>query len=223
MHSKRNTILTYLFLMYLFPVALTFGIQQLTKHGILTATSHSERIMYVNMVVYLLLPFVLFFLLRKEFSADIKSAGNLVAKTIPLILVVYAVSILGNLFINIFDHTQTTDNQVLINELQGMNYLFTVYMAVFAAPVAEESVFRCCIIANRRGFLGFFMLILSSTLFALVHLQGLTPGAFCAYTVIGLALGSIYLKYRNLILNILVHAGYNGLALLLAAILQHVR
>ena len=220
MNDKRKMILTYIMLMFLLPVVLTIGLQVLSANDIIPSISKSKTIMYANMTVYLFLPVAAIMILHKRLSSDLKKTGGLLLKIIPLILIVYASSMLGNLFVGLLDHTQTTDNQTLINELRNTNSLFTAYMAAFAAPIAEESVFRYSIIADRKGFSSLFTLILSSALFGLIHTQGFTLGAFLAYAVIGFTLGCIYLKYRNLVFNILVHAGYNGSALLLSYLMS---
>lgn len=216
MNDKRKMILAYIILMFLLPVVLTVGVRVLSANGTIPSVSNSTIVMYANMAVYLLLPIVTIIILHKKLPSDLKKTGGLLPKLIPLILIVYASSMLGNVFVGLLDHTQTTDNQTLINEMRNANSLFTTYMATVAAPIAEESVFRYSLIGERKGFVGFLMLILSSALFGLIHTQGFTLGAFLAYSVIGFALGCIFLKYRNLVFNILVHAGYNGSALLLS-------
>ena len=216
MNDKRKMIFAYIILMYLIPVALTVGLKVLSGNGIVPSVPTNKIVMYVNMVVYLILPIVVIIILHKRLTSDLKKTNRLLLKIVPLILIVYASSMLGNIFINLLDHTQTTDNQTLINEMRNANSLFTTYMAVIAAPIAEESVFRYSLIGERKGFGGFLMLIISSILFGLIHMQSIAIGALIAYSIIGFALGCIYLKNRNLILNILVHAGYNGSALLIS-------
>ena len=209
-------ILVYILTALLLPFPVAILLTKLSQNGILPELSQDQTALYLNMAVYVLLPVYCLIYYHKKIAADTKSAGKLLILVVPLILMIYGTSILGGLFIQYLDHAQTTDNQAFLDNLKNLNIYFTAYMAIVAAPITEESVFRCAMLKQHKGFAGFFLLILSSALFSLAHAINFSPGAFLAYFVIGLSLGLIYMKYRNLILNILVHGGYNALALVLS-------
>ena len=213
-------ILIYILCAFIMPFPLAEGMRLLAANGILPNLSDTEIAMCINVLVYLFLPLCAMIYYRHKLAADTRGMGKKIVLVLPLILMVYGASILGGLFVPFLDHTTTTQNQSYLENLKEMNFYFTTYMAVVAAPVTEESVFRCALIKNHRGFWGFLMLVVSSALFSLAHSQDLAPGAFLAYFSIALVLGGIYLYHRNLVLNILVHAGYNALALVLASFLK---
>ena len=221
MHRKRNMIITYIFILFIFPVIMSIAALFAADRGYIPKLERNDLLYYINIFSYTLIPFLCFIILRSDFSSDIKKMGKHLLKVIPFVLIVFATSILGNIAINYFDHTSTTANQQMLQQLQATNMYFTTYMTVVAAPIAEESVFRCSLISTRGGFRGFVMLIISSALFSLVHLQSITIGAFIAYALIGVVLGIIYMKYRNLVLNILVHSGYNALSIILSILLKN--
>ena len=220
MSHKGKMILFYILMMLAVPIGGKTVIPLLVEKGIIGSVTKTTEMLYINMAVYIILPVISFIVMRRELAKDTKKAGGLLSKVFPLILVVYASSILGGILIRFIDHDTTSANQAMLNTLQNDNFLFLVYMAVFAAPIVEECVFRCCIISDRQGFFGVLMLVISSSLFGLVHVQQFSIGAFFSYAIIGLALGIIYLKNRNLILNILVHSGYNALCLILSTVLR---
>ena len=206
--------------MFVLPVILLQGYLLLMKKGLIhLVLDESQLMVYINIAVYIILPIMALVIQRKSFSSSVKKAGSLITRIIPYILILYAVSVLGSIVINQLDNVHTTTNQTMIYQMKNENMLFTAYMAVIAAPITEETVFRCSMLSGTNGIASFIMLIISSILFSAVHLHGMEFGAFLAYALIGLTLGCIYLKHRNLITNILIHAGYNGLALLLSYVM----
>ena len=213
-------IILYILIAFVLPIPLAVGVQVMSMQGIIPALSDMQTALLINIIVYIILPIVAIILMRQKLSEDIKKMGPLIGWVIPMILMVYGTSILGGILMQYLDHTQTTNNQEMIERLREINGYFTTYMAVVAAPITEESVFRASMLSNRRGFFAFIFLLLSSALFSLAHVQSFSIGAFIVYVLIALVLGAIYLKYRNLVLNILVHAGYNALALALATFMQ---
>lgn len=211
-------ILLYIFFILLLPIPFTMGILLLSENGILPQLSQTEIGMFINAICYILLPIIALIYYHRKLNLDLKSMNKKIILVIPLILMVFGTSILGGKLVPLIDHTDTTRNQTYLEDLKNMNFYFTAYMAIVAAPITEESVFRMAMIKDARGVKAFPMLLLSSVLFALAHVQGPEPGAFLAYTCIGLPLGCIFLFHRNLLLNILVHSGYNALALMLASL-----
>lgn len=90
--------------------------------------------------------------------------------------------------------------------LHGMVYLL---LAVIAAPITEEILYRKIIFNKLKEQYGFtFGLVVSSFLFALVHwnLEGLF-----AYFIIGILFTYLYYLTKVLWLNILLHGTYNFL------------
>lgn len=80
------------------------------------------------------------------------------------------------------------------------------------APIVEELIFRGLIFQGfRRNYNGFVAITMSALLFALFHLN---PWQFPATFVLGLLLGWIMLRTRNILLAILGHSINNLLVLL---------
>ncbi|WP_373740370.1 lysostaphin resistance A-like protein [Neisseria sp.] len=108
-------------------------------------------------------------------------------------------------------------NQKIVIELVKMLHpiLGILYVAVFA-PVAEELLFRG-LVFNLFGRLGkrwqqAAALLLSSLLFALPHLPEIDEWAGM-YALMGLALGAVYLKTRDIRYPVAVHMLNNILGL----------
>lgn len=91
--------------------------------------------------------------------------------------------------------------------------VLTVVMAVVAAPVVEELVFRGLILQSLRDRGRNVGLFVSALLFSLAHLR---LQAVWYYVVLGLILGSVYLR-RGLRSSMAAHAAFNG-TLVLAAL-----
>lgn len=96
-----------------------------------------------------------------------------------------------------------------INQKLIRNELLSFLIVVIVAPVMEEIFFRGLIL---NGFLKNYSikkaLIISSIFFAAVHLN---PWTFIIHFFMGIFLGWIYIKTKNLIHSILFHAGFNSI------------
>lgn len=86
-----------------------------------------------------------------------------------------------------------------------------ILKVVILAPVIEELIFRGIIMHGlMRNYSGITAVVVSALLFALFHLN---PWQFPATFILGLLLGLLMLRTRNIFLCILGHAINNGLVL----------
>lgn len=108
----------------------------------------------------------------------------------------------------------TFGNQESLEELFGKTKILMLTNVILVAPIVEEFLFRyslSTIIKNDKIFL-----IVSSILFGVMH--GLDTSTI-VYVLAGLALGTIYLKYKkNLVPSIIVHFMNNLVAAILMII-----
>lgn len=87
-----------------------------------------------------------------------------------------------------------------------------VIRIVIIAPVVEELIFRGIIMHGlMRNYSGFTAVSVSALMFALFHLN---PWQFTATFILGILLGILMLRTRNIYLCIIGHAINNGLVLL---------
>jgi membrane protease YdiL (CAAX protease family) len=94
--------------------------------------------------------------------------------------------------------------------------IFILYMCV-VAPVLEELFFRGFLLSGMRGRLGTAPAILfTATLFALIHLN---PTQVVSGFFLGLVLGALAARTRNLRYPILLHALYNCMSLVFPLLL----
>lgn len=88
-------------------------------------------------------------------------------------------------------------------------------LATLVAPFGEEAFFRGFVFAGISGRYGrIWGAVVSAGLFALAHLQ---PSTYIPVFALGLLLAWLYVRTSSLWPAIIVHSGYNGLVLLLAA------
>lgn len=91
-----------------------------------------------------------------------------------------------------------------------------VVSAVLIAPLFEEVIFRGYIAGSlRSAYGGVVAWLLSSLLFGLMHMQ---PSVILTATCGGLVLGYFYLRYRSLVIVIMLHAMNNLTACFLKTI-----
>lgn len=97
-------------------------------------------------------------------------------------------------------------------EHQGLRDRLSVIMiAVVAAPLTEELVFRGCLYGILRQVGGRFLaVVVSSVLFALIH--GHIP-SLAGLMILAVGLSLLYEKTASLWAPILLHAAFNGLSI----------
>ncbi len=103
----------------------------------------------------------------------------------------------------------------LLDELGGMS-LLALFVVSIAAPVAEEIFFRSFLLAGvMKRFGAIIATILSSALFAAVHMSpGIGIGIIVPIFILGMALAVIYLWTRSVWICIIVHGLHNAFALI---------
>jgi membrane protease YdiL (CAAX protease family) len=97
-----------------------------------------------------------------------------------------------------------------LNEMNSLIGPYTLFCLVLVVPIIEEIIFRGIIL---RGFITKYSntvaIVASSILFAFFHLN---PWQFISAFLIGCISGWIYLRSRNLLLCMIVHAVNNAIA-----------
>ena len=96
--------------------------------------------------------------------------------------------------------------------IAGGNAFGTFMIAVIAAPVVEEILFRGIVLRSMRKFSpAWAAILMSSVLFGVYHLN-IVQAAYA--TLMGIAAGILYEKKRNLLFPILVHFANNLITML---------
>jgi len=101
----------------------------------------------------------------------------------------------------------------VVSEGTFTRILLATAVAVVAAPVVEELLFRGVVAEGLRDKGTGVAIFVSALLFAMAHLLW-TPFYMAYYTLLGILLGAIYWR-RGLQASMAAHAGFNGFLLLL--------
>lgn len=148
----------------------------------------------------------------------------------------YLYLVVSQVALSIITHTNTqSTNQANINKLvDGVNSPTTwaiIFVAVVMAPICEEFAFRYVLIGpqNRRSTM--VRAVLSTVLFGLIHVSSEVSllagnsaqviqffGNLLQYCGLGLALVYWFVRYRNLRQNIILHALWNALSMMMLLI-----
>lgn len=101
----------------------------------------------------------------------------------------------------------------------GAAFLLGILMAVVLAPIVEETIFRGVLFqALRRRFGLWPALLLSGAVFALLHTELADPLYLVALWLLGIWLAAAFHRTGTLLVPILGHATFNGVAIGLAYI-----
>ncbi|MHA2346719.1 MAG: CPBP family intramembrane glutamic endopeptidase, partial [Candidatus Hodarchaeales archaeon] len=149
---------------------------------------------------------------------NLHALNNAFAISVVLGLIYLLESVLGMTTESPYESIQPT-----LSLLDDPIYLLLFFgVLVVGAPVFEELVFRRTLIPllERRGLGHFWVLVLSSLVFSLRHTPADLIDGSLGYAILhvfvtlpgGLALGFLYLRTRNVIWPIILHALINGLS-----------
>ncbi|MGT2844732.1 CPBP family intramembrane glutamic endopeptidase [Streptococcus hongkongensis] len=114
-----------------------------------------------------------------------------------------------------------TANQMAL-EQAGFHPMLLFILAAIVAPIIEETVFRGIIFGKVFGAKSYLGLVISSLLFGGLHMPS-DIGSWVIYAGMGLVLGFVYHKTKNLSYCMIIHFINNGLAVLLMLLLPHIR
>ena len=155
---------------------------------------------------------------RSPASSD---TGKIVAAIVAMFLLVTA---LGSVLSTVL-HFKTPELAIAVfQHMQGWQKLLFAIFAIVVGPVWEEFVFRIFLFNAMRKWWGFWPgAIVSSILFGLAHAQPpFTPVMFVALSlplaVGGVILCTVYARTGSAWSNIVTHASFNGLSLLLITV-----
>ena len=117
------------------------------------------------------------------------------------------VAVIGIAYLNLIHHFGLFSDA----QIAGAGGLFKVQMlftlAVVAAPLAEEFIFRGLVFGGLRRTMGLgASMVMSAALFAIVH----PPASMLPVFVLGLGAALLYDRTRSLLAPVLMHAVYNA-------------
>ncbi|MDR3101827.1 MAG: CPBP family intramembrane metalloprotease [Methanocalculaceae archaeon] len=144
--------------------------------------------------------------------------GN-TAKTVGILAAGLGMLILANtigfLLMYLVQHDIVLRNQELLIELMRAAPVMAAFLAIIAAPIFEEAIFRVGIFRLIKD--ANIAVVVSAILFGLFHVFGeaLLLGfllSLIAYALVGFVLAKIYQKYQSYTINVLVHVLINFVA-----------
>ena len=163
----------------------------------------------ISFLIYYILTmgstYVIFYLLKKKNEGAINM--RLIPKNILVVflLIVSTLCIQWSLTMPLGDLIPMPDSikEVFIELFLKMNNIYGLITVAIAAPILEELVFRGIILdglLKRRSPLS--AILISSFLFGFVHLN---PWQFIAAMILGMFIGWVYYRTKNLFYCILIH------------------
>ena len=180
---------------------------------------NSKEYIILLFISYLLLFVYFFSIYKKEILKDIKIFNKeTIFKTIFYFIIGFILMILFNYIINyIIIPNGISNNEIGNRDLLLKNKIVYSILLCIIIPFIEEIIFRLSLkktIKNKYMFL-----IVSSTIFALLHLLSNTKLIellyFIPYFILGLTFGTVYIKTNNIFSSILSHIFNNTLTVLI--------
>jgi membrane protease YdiL (CAAX protease family) len=148
-------------------------------------------------------------------------SGKIVAAVLAMFILVTA---LGSILSTAL-HFKTPELAISVfMHMQGWQKILFAIFAVIVGPVSEEMVFRVFLFNAMRKWWGFWPgAIVSSILFGAAHAQPpFGPSMFVALSlplaIGGIILCTVYTRTGSVYSNMITHASFNGLSLLLITV-----
>ena len=189
----------------------------------------AATIVIPSLAVYALCAYLIIIVARQH-SGSFAQVANGLKLRLPSKLSHYAIAIgiyaaayvavtiwsLGIEFLDVPEWLKVPDNATDILETAGLP--LTIITVAVLAPIGEEIVFRGFAIPGLASRLGITVAILiTSAVFALIHLPGLGVGILPVTFILGLAFAFVYHKTQSLILAIATHALHNAITIIALA------
>ena len=189
----------------------------------------AATIVIPSLAVYALCAYLIIIVARQH-SGSFAQVANGLKLRLPSKLSHYAIAIgiyaaayvavtiwsLGIEFLDVPEWLKVPDNATDILETAGLP--LTIITVAVLAPIGEEIVFRGFAIPGLASRLGITVAILiTSAVFALIHLPGLGVGILPVTFILGLAFAFVYHKTKSLILAIATHALHNAITIIALA------
>lgn len=184
----------------------------------------------LNAIPYLILIISGCILLKNEIVTDYKKLNKMDAMHVFIMCTVgivfaYVANYIGSLISIMFGANGQSENQAGINTFLTSEYGFLfIILTVFIGPVVEELVFRKSIHDVLRSYkLSNGMIIfISSLLFGLIHVVNGGDYMFIfPYLLMGVVLGGLEMKSKNIYPCIFVHIFINALASIINIIMSN--
>ncbi|MBO5397893.1 MAG: ABC transporter permease [Clostridia bacterium] len=179
--------------------------------GILTESQISLIVMALTSVISLVLPYAFLNLYCKK--ANFKNDNKKYNRKFLLIAIFFTAMI--QIILMILQTCTGLENKAVetILDIEGLDNLFTQILFVLSIAIIpgifEELLFRKGLINLTKDFGDKFAILFSSLVFAFCHLN-VTQGVFAF--LMGLVLGTLYVKTGNMKYNMLLHALNNAYA-----------
>lgn len=173
----------------------------------------------ISSIVVLLVIFIIFKARKKNIKEDILIKKIDKRAILPIILMGLALNILTEIFISVIPFSEDLLMEYSQNVALAFsgNIVIDIIAVAIIAPIVEEVVFRGLVFTRlNKGMNVVLAVILSSLLFAVMHLQLI----WIIYAfVFGVIFNLIYIRFKSLLANILLHMSYNSVPFILMAIM----
>lgn len=198
--SIKPIIYTYIVQYILIFIGIVFYIA-LTKDANII-TNEIKLYNFITICTMISLIPITIYLLKKH---KIKETKLEIKKIIPIIILGLNFSLFFNML---------TINFQEENPITNLNIILLIIYAVIIAPIFEELLFRYIALKDaRKNYQDKIAILIISISFALMH----TGIINIIYTFIfGIILSYIYIKYKNIIYPIIMHASANLMSLLIS-------
>lgn len=219
MSRSKNILMiaTYVLGMFIFPIFLSviwisFDVIRGTP---LEDINELTLTAYVNFIVYGIITIIAVLIFRRHLIEQFKKIGSPL-KFIGIVLlgwlVLLALLLSSNMIVMlILGEAETAGNQQAVESIMSSYPLLMILPVVLFAPLVEEIVFRLVIMdwLKSRPWVA---ILVSSFLFGLIHVLGALVTLdlrglifILPYTAMGLPLGFIYYKTKNIWYPIGIH------------------
>jgi membrane protease YdiL (CAAX protease family) len=163
----------------------------------------------ISMLVYYILstgvPAFIIYFIRKKKVGEVNINLNIGNRRVLVLALVGTIALLLGIISPIVTSIPMPESfKKVFLELGKMNGFVSILLAVLAAPILEEFIFRGIVLDGLlKRYSPMKSILVSSLLFGLVHLN---PWQFITGFTMGVFIGYVYLNTRSLLLAMLMHS-----------------
>lgn len=170
-------------------------------------------IIIISAILTIITLFIIFKIRKRKFGEKLQINKIKSNSIVPIVLFGIALNLFIVLILNLLPEELLSEYAQSSNALIGNNLIIGFFAIVIFAPIIEEIIFRALMYTNlKKAMPTALAILISAIIFGLCHGQFI----WIIYaTVIGIIFNIVFIRYKSVVANVLLHSVFNLTSFLL--------